>query len=413
MKKTLLLLFVSLIISEISSSQCTEGRYRNFIFSDFNLTADIQYGTNLNEDGSSENLLMDIYEPAGDTEINRPLVIVCHGGYFLGGDKAAVDVVQMCEDLSKMGYVVASINYRIGIPISIPLQVPYGQAVVRAVQDLRAAIRWFRKDAAENGNEYNIDANQIYVGGDSAGGFMALHHAYMDESDLPTWLDMTGTGMAGGMEGESGNPGYSSDVNAIFSVSGALGDVNWIDETDTTPACLFHGDNDQTITIDSGMFVLFSILDVTEIDGSNPIDARMNELGITHCYHITQDGGHVPYLESVAVFDTTLSIITNFLSHYICGVELDCEYRLVTAVEKSELAKDGVFPNPCAAGSLLRTKNPYQKAIAHWIDLQGRTVATSNAQGNSIRVPSSMLPGIYFLKIEADLESEVHRIVVE
>ncbi len=410
MKKNLLCIFTCVFSSLIAFGQCTDGRYRDFIFSDFQLTSDIQYGSNLTEDSTTENLMMDIYEPAGDIEIGRPVVVVCHGGYFLAGDKAEVDVVNICQDLAKMGYVVASINYRIGIPIAVPLEVPYGQAVVRAVQDLRAAIRWFRKDAAESGNNYNIDPNQIYVGGDSAGGFMALHHAYFDDSDIPAWLDMTGTGLTGGFEGESGNPGYSSDIKAIFSVSGALGDVEWIDVDDTTPACLFHGDNDQTITIDSGMFVLFNILDVTEIDGSNPINAKMDELGIEHCYHITQGGGHVPYLGSAAVYDTTLSIITNFLSHYICGVELDCEYRTITAVEESESSNSGLFPNPCIAGDIIRFKKAFRNAKAVLCDLNGRTIETRLLNGNNMRIPSGLAAGVYLLKIE---DADVFRIVVE
>ncbi len=410
MKKNLLCILAFAFCGMMALGQCTDGRYRDFIFSDFELTSDVQYGSNLNEDGSTENLMMDIYEPAGDVEIGRPVVVLCHGGYFLGGDKAGVDMVDMCQDLAKMGYVVASINYRIGIPIAVPLEVPYGQAVVRAVQDLRAAIRWFRKDAAENGNTYSVNPEQIYVGGASAGGFMALHHAYFDDSDIPAWLDMTGTGLTGGFEGESGNAGYSSDINAIFSVSGALGDVEWIDVDDTTPACLFHGDNDQTITIDSGMFVLFNILDVTEIDGSNPISARMDELGIEHCYHITQDGGHVPYLGNAAVYDTTLSILTNFLSHYICGVELDCEYRTITGVGVLEFSETGLFPNPCMAGDLIRFKKAYNNSNVVLSDMNGRTIQTSLLNGSAMRIPAGIAEGIYLIKIES---GEVFRLVVE
>lgn len=411
MTKNLLCIVALLFLYVSINGQCTDGRYRDFIFSEFELTSDVQYGSNLNEDGSTELLMMDVYEPEGDAETDRPIVIVCHGGYFLAGDKAAVDVVTLCQDLAKMGYVVASINYRIGIPISMPLEVPYGQAVVRAVQDLRAAIRWFRKDASENGNTYNIDPTQVYVGGDSAGGFMALHHAYMDEEELPEWLDMSGTGMNGGLEGESGNPGYSTDVNAIFSVSGALGDVDWIDQNDTTPACLFHGDNDQTITIDSGMFILFNILEVTEIDGSNPISEKMSDVEIEHCYHITQDGGHVPYLENDMIYDTTLSILTNFLSHYICGVELDCEYRMITGISETEVSERGVFPNPCMAGDILRFKKSSGSNSALLFDVNGRMIESIQVKNSSIRIPSRLMAGVYFLRMEEN--AELIRIVVE
>ncbi|MFM9005864.1 MAG: alpha/beta hydrolase, partial [Flavobacteriales bacterium] len=160
------------------AAQCDGVRYLNFVFAETTPTTDILYGVNINNQGANESLYMDVYEPTGDAANDRPLVIMCHGGYFLSGDKAAADVIPLCTDLARMGYVVASINYSVGIPFGAALEVPYGQAVVRAVQDLRAAIRWFRKNADTEGNTYRINPEQIFVGGASAGGFMALHHAY-------------------------------------------------------------------------------------------------------------------------------------------------------------------------------------------------------------------------------------------
>jgi hypothetical protein len=215
------------------------------------------------------------------------------------------------------------------------------------VQDLRAAIRWFRKDAAESGNTYRIDPEKVFTGGASAGGFMALHTAYMDENEIPSWLDMSISGLEGGLEGNSGNPGYSSDVQGIIPISGALGDSDWIDPTDTTPACVFHGDADQTVTIDSATFVLFGLINVTTIEGSNYCVDQMDLMLIEHCYHITSGGGHVPYLGNDAVYDTTMSIMSNFLSHLVCDIPLDCDYReLSTGVEETANAALVVYPNP-------------------------------------------------------------------
>lgn len=345
-KFSLLVLFQSVITLSLHA-QCDGNRYRNYVFTDVVSTTDIQYGENIDYQGTTTPLLMDVYEPAGDVATNRPLVIMCHGGYFLSGDKAAADMLPMCEDLARMGYVVASINYRVGIPFGASLEVPYGQAVVRAVQDLRAAIRWFRKDAAESGNTYRIDPEKVFTGGASAGGFMALHTAYMDDNEIPSWLDMSISGLEGGLEGNSGNPGYSSDVQGIIPISGALGDSDWIDPTDTTPACLFHGDADQTVTIDSATFVLFGMINVTTIEGSNYCADQMDLMLIEHCYHITSGGGHVPYLGNDAVYDTTMSIMSNFLSHLVCDIPLDCDYReLSTGVEETANAALVVYPNP-------------------------------------------------------------------
>lgn len=409
MKKFYLLTVLCLIAVSILKAQCDNNRYRNYVFTDVVSTTDIQYGENIDYQGANTPLLMDIYEPAGDAASDRPLVIMCHGGYFLSGDKAAADMLPLCEDLAKMGYVVASINYRVGIPFGASLEVPYGQAVVRAVQDLRAAIRWFRKNAAESGNTYRINPNQVYTGGASAGGFMALHIAYMDESEIPSWLDMSIAGLEGGLEGNSGNPGYSSEVQGIIPISGALGDSDWIDPTDTTPACVFHGDADQTVTIDSATFVLFGLINVTTIEGSNYCVDQMNQVGIEHCYHITPGGGHVPYLGNAAVYDTTMSIMSNFLSHLVCDIPLDCDYReLSTGVEEQDESRLMVYPNP--GHGAFRVLGLDQPTMVFVYDAMGREMNHAYlqpAQEMKLDVPA----GVYYVQI--DVSHRVATLIVE
>ncbi len=105
---------------------------------------------------------MDFYEPEGDTETERPLLIWVHGGSFIGGDKTDFDMVTFSERFAKKGYACASINYRLGFfPIDSANAV---KAVVRATQDLRAAIRYFYKDK-QTTNQYKIDTNNIFIGG--------------------------------------------------------------------------------------------------------------------------------------------------------------------------------------------------------------------------------------------------------
>lgn len=74
---------------------------------------------------------------------------------------------------------------------------------MRGVQDGRAAVRYFRKNAAIGGNTYRIDTNNIYFAGVSAGGFIALQLAYLDKaSEIPSFIDMAGQpGLTGGLEG--------------------------------------------------------------------------------------------------------------------------------------------------------------------------------------------------------------------
>ncbi len=213
MKKTATLLSILFTVFAFAQD-CSDGRYKESIFSDFTKTSNLQYGSNVDKNGSSTDLFVDIYQPDGDTLTDRALIIMAHGGSFIGGDKAGADVVPICEDLSKKGYVVASISYRLGmnnIPFPGPDSADATEAVYRAVQDGRAAVRYFRKDFSENNNSFGIDTSMIFFGGVSAGGFTALHLAYLDEnSEIPAYIDTVGQpGLDGGLEGNSGNPGYS------------------------------------------------------------------------------------------------------------------------------------------------------------------------------------------------------------
>jgi alpha/beta superfamily hydrolase len=392
MKFTLLFLFITIEIQLVA--QCDQNRYLNFVFPETVSTSDVQYGENVNYQGANESLYMDVYEPSGDELANRPLVIMCHGGYFLSGDKAAPDMLPLCTDLARMGYVVASINYRVGIPFGTALEVPYGQALLRALQDVRAAIRWFRKNADTEGNTYRINPDQIFVGGASAGGFMALHLAYMDENEIPSWLDMSIPGLEGGLEGESGNPGYSSEVSGILPVSGAMGDSDWIDAGDTTPACMFHGDADLTVTIDSATFVLFGLINVTTIEGSNYIADRMNQVGVEHCYYVTPGGGHVPYLGNATEYDMTLSLMSGFLHGLVCGEAFDCTYHeiLSNTDEIVGSTQMKVYPNP--ANYQIFLPEATSKTLSALYTLDGRKVA--DITGSTFDT-STLAEGIYVL----------------
>ena len=103
MKKYTYLLFI--LISHLGYTQCSD-RYLNEIFSAVTTTSNVNYS----ETYSDVFHQMDVYKPAGDSEVNRPLIIYMHGGSFYGGDKVMTDCVDFCESFAKRGYVCASIN---------------------------------------------------------------------------------------------------------------------------------------------------------------------------------------------------------------------------------------------------------------------------------------------------------------
>lgn len=389
-----------------NQAQCTGDNYRMPMFQNVNSTLEINYGNNINYQGNSEQLMMDVYEPEGDNSIARPLLIMCHGGFFLAGDKAGADMLPLCQDFARRGYVVASINYRMGVTFTGDLEPVYGQAVMRAVQDLRAAVRWFRADAAVN-NTFKVDTNLIFAGGASAGAFMALHHAYMDENEIPDFIDMSGPGLDGILEGTSGSPGYSSEVKGIISVAGALGDSDWIDASDTVPAMLYHGDADQTVTIDSAMFVLYGLLQVTVIEGSNYINQRMDEVGLPHCYRITPGGNHVAYLGNNAEYQLTLNSSSDFMADIICDNTITCPDFTTSILESAK--KPLPYPNPCS--DQLHLPADFTDGSTLY-DSQGRMILTT-PPGQFIIHLDFLPSGLYYLKSGHSDESAGYAIIIE
>ncbi|HET9146525.1 MAG TPA: alpha/beta hydrolase fold domain-containing protein, partial [Acetobacteraceae bacterium] len=88
----------------------------------------------------------------------RPCLVYFHGGGWVIGDLDSHDPV--CRAIAKeSGAVVISVDYRMGPEVKFPA----------AVDDAIAATGWIAAHAASLG----IDARQISVGGDSAGGNLA------------------------------------------------------------------------------------------------------------------------------------------------------------------------------------------------------------------------------------------------
>jgi len=409
MKKILLALTVVSAVN--TSAQCDGNRYLNYIFSDVQVTSDVPYGENLKNNGTSQILLCDVYQPVGDNVINRPAVIVAHGGFFLSGSKTGADVVPICERLAKMGYVAISIEYRLGVTITANLAGPMTEAVMRGVQDGKAAVRFLRKSVAVDGNPYNIDPNEIYIAGSSAGGYIALHMAYLDEmAELPAYVNTSNPGLSGELEGDSGNPGYPSDVKAIVNIAGAIGDTAWIHAGDE-PALLFHGTNDQTVPYGSAMQYAFGVAPVVEVDGSNSINEKMDQIGLEHCFEIYEGQDHVPHMTNAAILDTTMSIMSNFLTHHICSIPLDCNYRTISVGTDELSMKEEdllVYPNPANSNVFIGSTDIKQIEI---YNITGELVA---AEFNTNRMEVSNLPnGLYVFRLTSSTGKTNKTVIIQ
>ena len=150
------------------------------------------------------------------------------------------------------------------------------RAVYRGVQDASAAVRYLK----EFHEELKIDPDNIFIWGTSAGSFIGLHLSYTDEEDRPE--STYGIGLApdlGCIDCEGNEYLHDSRPKALVSCWGAIGDLEWIDDSDHVPAILFHGTADFIVPFNSGFpFTIDIVLPI--VYGSNLIHDRLNEVDI-------------------------------------------------------------------------------------------------------------------------------------
>ena len=311
----LFIFFISIIVSQ---EDCQDGRYIDDIF-DVSVQYGVQYGQNISENilGSEFNqtLYMDIYEPVGDSYEDRPIIFFMFGGSFVTGSRDSGNMVALCNSYASKGYVAVAIDYRItpSLILNASSQNAY-KAVIKGIHDLKAAIRYFRMNDQQS-NDYRIDSDRVFVGGVSAGAIASLNAAYINnESEALSLVSQTYLDEVGGLDGLSGNPGYSSEVHGIVNFCGAVGDYNWIEQGDV-PIVSMHGDQDGTVPYSDDLVTLFG-LDV-QVYGSYIINETMNNLDNYSVLYTYEGGGHVPFNSNNMDFE--FEYTSEFLYDIVCS----------------------------------------------------------------------------------------------
>lgn len=407
---------------------CSGGRYDQEIFNDFDLTSDIIYGNNDRLNGDNVDLELDVYEPSGDSETDRPLMIFMHGGTFVAGSKTGDDVKPLAEMFSKKGYVTSSINYRLGMENLLTANGPSdgdaAEAVFRATQDARAAVRFFRKSVAEDGNPYGIDPDHIYLVGSSAGGLMALHLAYLtEENDIPSIIDQSKPGLSGGIEGDSGNDGFSSEVTAIVNIAGALANVEWM-TNDKAPVLSLHGSEDGTVPFGTDWISVSFFDEIIMVDGSQTVHEKAEEIGLKNCFKPHWGEDHVPHVNNQNYTDTTELYIREFLLSFVCEGENYCpcettedpancyQYEGLNTAE-FVLSSFNLYPNPAQTKFTLEGE---AKIVSYSVsDLKGQVVKSGDGNMQyGIEIDCSTFnPGAYIVQVLTEYGVSTKKVVVE
>ncbi|MEO6730335.1 MAG: alpha/beta hydrolase [Ferruginibacter sp.] len=141
-------------------------------------------------------LKLDAFYPKEKMRGGRTAIVIIHGGGWRSGNRT--QHYPLAQRLADLGYVCFTPEYRLSTEALFPA----------GVFDIKAAIRWVRKNA----NQYAIDTTRIVAMGFSAGGEMA---AFMGTTgNMPLF------------ESTECNTGISSAVNAVVDMDGTLSFVH-------------------------------------------------------------------------------------------------------------------------------------------------------------------------------------------
>lgn len=142
---------------------------------------------------------LDLAMPKAESPERLPVIVVIHGGGWIEGDKSSFSTISHRPpgniiDFARLGFVAATINYRLADEAPFPA----------ALHDCQCAVRWLRANA----EKYRVDTHRIGAWGNSAGGHLALLLGMIGKEQF--------------VEPDRPYPEYSSQVQAVVSDSGPI-----------------------------------------------------------------------------------------------------------------------------------------------------------------------------------------------
>jgi acetyl esterase/lipase len=227
---------------------------------------DILYASKKNESDAEEPLKLDLYQPSGDDNKQRPVFMFIHGGGYSGGGKYDAEVFS--TGLAKRGYAVLSVDYRLKKDPSSN----FSRTLTDACEDIDDVITWVN----EHAEDYGLDNKRIAIGGDSAGGHLAMNfvNIYVAED--------------------------SSTVKSVFAIVDIYGgDLTRGVDSKLPPVLIIHG------TVDKLVPYQLSIV----------LAEQLKEKGIYHNFLTMKDVGHdyknAKYIDEI--METTSHFLWNIM----------------------------------------------------------------------------------------------------
>ncbi|MGZ5303178.1 MAG: alpha/beta hydrolase fold domain-containing protein [Bacteroidia bacterium] len=384
--------FLACILLTITNNLMAQNtRYKNEIFTQVKTDSNITYAQNINLYNKLQPLQADVYSPVNDTNKKRPLIIFMHGGAFYMGSRKDDYVVQVCRQFAQRGYVTASISYRLGIE-NMYSPMAFGEAIYRATQDAKAAVRYFRANA----EKYGIDADKIIIGGGSAGAITALHAAYWQQHQVPSYIN---TEKLGQLNDAGGNAGIADNVLGVVNCWGAVIDTSYLKKSNI-PVVSIHGESDSIVPYKTAGFGGFNLY------GSYYIHEQAQKNGIKSVLKAFPNTGHGLQRSDTVKWNTTVATISDFLYELVADTQKDNNTTHTGLFDFDTNKKEGaviIYPNPTK--HIIAVKNNRNTGVKHIAmtyiggnEVLQRTETILPQQTANIHLPQ-LSQGIYLLSI--------------
>lgn len=469
-----------------SSQSVAQQRYLEEVFDGVKVTSDIPYATNITVITGApapQTLLLDIYEPEGDSAEKRPLIVMFHTGNFLphpvnqgtGGLKTDSTVVGMARRLVKMGYVVASAQYRLGWNPLAPTQEARVNLLInaayRGVQDARTCVRFFRKTVEADGNPYKIDADRITLWGFGTGGYITMNATVLtnyQKTLIPKFigedlLPMVKQPLSGDPFGVDQAPlnlpnhaAYDSDFALSVNLGGAMGDTSWMEEG-LQPMISYHVPSDPFAPYVEGIVIVPGAnLPVVEVQGSYLVQQLANQYGnnkvfsdaniqdaFTEAANSRNDGyeGLMPLPRAFPFdsspwdwwspdnpnhttglqtnpdmsFDKAMIYADSILGYFAPRAFAALKLNELTNISNIDLSDASVsmFPNPAQNEVFLYSKNGEFIREIQVLDINGRVVNHHPSVNNTMYTiqRNNMPNGVYFVHLRMDDGVLTHKLI--
>lgn len=242
--------------------------------------------------GDTYLLKCDLYQPIPKTpsKQKRPVVVMIHGGAWRTGSKFSM--LRHARRLTRVGYAVMSINYRLAPKYPWPAQ----------IEDCRMALDWLNKNA----DQYNLDTHRVGVFGYSAGAQLAALLAATNEQNPNVKIRAAAVG------------GTPAEFSWIEDDSTAL--VYWLGSTKQEDDAVYR-DASPTHFItanDPPFFIFHGTTDwLVPIQSARQLDRKLRQTGVDSKLIEVPDSGHFGTFSKIELmqdvikfFDKNLAAVT-------------------------------------------------------------------------------------------------------